>query len=340
VTRQWCGRLGKLDNRQVAVYMAYVSRIDHVLTNTRLYLPKEWTQDRIRRKAAGVPQEIRFQTRHEQALQMLDEQGELLPHAWVAGDDEMGESAHFRRDLNDRGEQYLLSVAGNRRIRDLTAKPPAYSGRGRLPKVPFQQVHQWRDSLNESAWTKIKVRDAEKGPLEVEVVTCPVQTKIAQHNMAYDETLVILRSLDETGATKYDFYLSNAPHETPKKEFARVALAAHRVEEAIKRSKSQAGLSHYEVRNWRGWHHHQALSLIATWFLVRESHRGKKWTPAITFPQIRDGIAMLLRAACLCDTPIKIANNKTRRLIRNEQARFDHYKARNRLPPLRINQRR
>ena len=276
VARQWCGRLGKIDNCQVAVYMAYVSRIDHVLTNTRLYLSKEWTKDRARRKAAGVPKEIRFQTRHEQALQMLDEQGDLLPHAWVAGDDEMGESAHFRRDLHKRGEQYLLAVAGNRRIRDLTAQPPAYTGRGRLPKVPFQQVHQWRDSLTDSAWTKINVRDAEKGPLEVEVVTCPVQTKIAQHNMDYDETLVIIRSLDENGATKYDFYLSNAPHETPVKEFARVALAAHRVEEAIKRSKSQAGLSHYEVRNWRGWHHHQVLSLIATWFLVCESHRGKK----------------------------------------------------------------
>ena len=87
---------------------------------------------------------------------------------------------------------------------------------------------------------------------------------------------MIIRCLDEEGATKYDFYLSNAPGETPIKEFARVATAAHRVEEAIKRSKSQAGLSHYEVRNWRGWHHHQVLSLIATWFLVRESHRGKK----------------------------------------------------------------
>lgn len=79
---------------------------------------------------------------------------------------------------------------------------------------------------------------------------------------------------------------------------------------------------------------------LATWFLVRESHRGKKWTPAITVPQIRDGIAMLLRAAYQCDTPTKISQDKTRRLLRNEEARFYHYKARNRLPPLRVNQRR
>ena len=106
VARQWCGRLGKLDRCQVAVYMGYVTRSDHVLVNTRLYLPEEWTRDRKRMKAAGVPKGIRFQTRHAQALEMLDEQGHLLPHAWVAGDDEMGRTTAFRRDLNDRNEQY------------------------------------------------------------------------------------------------------------------------------------------------------------------------------------------------------------------------------------------
>ena len=276
VARQWCGRLGKVDNCQVALYMSYVSRMDHALTNMRLYLPEEWAKDRARRKAAGVPKEVRFQTRHQQALGMLDEQKDLLPHAWVAGDDEMGKVAGFRRDLNDRGEQYLLAVPCDTSVRDLDAPPPEYQGRGRVSKTPFQRVDRWRDALADDAWTKIKVRDGEKGPLEVEVVACRVQTKIAQRVMKYEETLVIVRCLDDRGVTKYDFYFSNAPRDTALKEFARVALAAHRVEESIKRSKSQAGLSHYEVRNWRGWHHHQALSLVATWFLVRESHRGKK----------------------------------------------------------------
>jgi SRSO17 transposase len=94
--------------------------------------------------------------------------------------------------------------------------------------------------------------------------------------MKYEETLVIIRSLDEKGVTKCDFYFSNAPRDTFIKEFARVALAAHRVEEAIKRGKSETGLSHYEVRNWRGWHHHQVLSLVATWFLICERNRGEK----------------------------------------------------------------
>jgi SRSO17 transposase len=276
VARQWCGRLGKIDNCQVAVYMAYVSRKDHALVNTRLYLPREWARDRKRRKAAGVPTKVRFQTRHEQALEMLDEQGHLLLHAWIAGDDEMGRNAGFRRDLHDRGEQYLLGIPCDTLVRDLEAEPPEYQGRGAVPKVPFGRVDKWRDSVADDAWTRINVRDGEKGPLEVEVAICRVQAKISRRVMKHEETLVVIRCLDEQGATKYDFYLSNAPGDTPVKEFARVALAAHCIEGAIKRSKSEAGLSDYEVRNWRGWHHHQVLSLIAAWFLVCESHRGKK----------------------------------------------------------------
>jgi SRSO17 transposase len=276
VARQWCGRLGKVDNCQVAVYMGYVSRVDHALVNVRLYLPEDWAKDRARRKAAGVPKQASFQTRHEQALEMLDEHAALLPHAWIAGDDEMGRNAGFRRDLHERDESYLLAVPCNTLIRDLDASRPEYQGRGAVPKTPFRRVDQWRDSLPDDAWTRISVRDGDKGPLEVEVAACPVQARIKQRVMKHEETLVVIRSLDESCVTKYDFYLSNAPRETPRKEFARVALAAHRIEEAIKRGKSEAGLSHYEVRNWRGWHHHQVLSLIAIWFLVRETHRGKK----------------------------------------------------------------
>lgn len=276
VARQWCGRLGKVENCQVAVYAGYISRAGHALVNTRLYLPQEWSRDRARCRAAGVPKQVRHQTRHQLALEMINEQQHLLPHAWVAGDDEMGKNAAFRRELDQRSEQYLLAVPGNTLVRDLQAEPPHYSGRGAVPKTPFQRIERWRDALPKDAWTRIDVRDGEKGPLVVEVVACPVLAKLKQRRMPYDETLVIVRSLDGAGVTKYDFYLSNAPPETPLKEFARVALAAHRIEEAIKRGKSESGLAHYEVRNWRGWHHHQVLSLIASWFLTGEARRGKK----------------------------------------------------------------
>ena len=93
--------------------------------------------------------------------------------------------------------------------------------------------------------------------------------------------LVVIRykDRDDQRVVKTDYYFSNASVETPLLEFARVAKAEHRIEECLQRCKSEAGLGDYEVRNWVGWHHHQTLSLIATWFLVTETRRGKKMDP-------------------------------------------------------------
>jgi len=84
------------------------------------------------------------------------------------------------------------------------------------------------------------------------------------------------RDRDQAQVVKVDYYLSNAAPGTPLPELARVAKAAHRIEEGLQRGKSEAGLADYEVRNWAGWQHPQTLSLLATWFLERETHRGKK----------------------------------------------------------------
>lgn len=138
------------------------------------------------------------------------------------------------------------------------------------------------------------------------------------------------------GELKHDYYLSNAAAGTPLVAYARVAKAEHRIEECLRRSKSEAGLGAYQVRGWRGWHHHMALSLIATWFLVVEARREKKVAPALTVPQVRMGLALILHRASRCDTPSRVAREQTRRLARNELARFYHYKAHKQLAPLRI----
>ena len=277
VQRQWLGRLGKIDNCQVGVYMGYASCKEHALVDTRLYLPKQWAKDKAHRKKCGVPKNIRYQTRHELALDMLNNSGKYLPHAWIAGDDEMGRSSRFRRDLRVLGERYLLAVPSNTGIRDLDSAPPAYGGRGQPPKQPFQRADRWRDSLPDDAWTRVDVRDGEKGPLVLEIIKRRVvaRTERSWHDPT-EELLVVTRSADGSGKTKYDFYLSNADTDTSLEELARAVKAAHRVEDAIKRAKSEAGLSDYEVRTWAGWYHHQTLSLIATWFLILETLRGGK----------------------------------------------------------------
>jgi len=281
VQRQWLGRLGKVDNGQVGIYLGYASRKEHALVDVRLYLSKEWTKDKARRKKCGVPKAIRCQTRHELALDMLKNNGKYLPHGWIAGDDEMGRSSSFRRDLRALDEQYLLAVPSNTGIRDLQSKAPAYSGRGQPPKQPFQRVDRWLNVLDETTWTKIDVRDGEKGPLMIEIVKCRVvaRTESRRHEPV-EEILIVTRTPEGVGKVKYDYYLSNAPADTSLEELARVVKAEHRIEDCLKRAKSEAGLSDYEVRTWAGWYHHQTLSLISLWFLILETRRGKKTYPS------------------------------------------------------------
>ncbi len=278
VARQWCGRLGKVDNCQVAVYMGYVSREEHALVDVRLFLPEDWAKDKQRRQKAGVPREVRFRTRHQLCLEMLQQHGGQLPHAWIAGDDEMGRPSWFRRRLHELNEQYLLSVPSNTTVRDLEADPPAYSGHGPHPQQPWTRVDEWAGSLRDDDWTRVDVRDGAKGPLVVEVVTRRVVARTDKRQEGHEEVLVAIRYKDRDDARvlKTDYHLSNASPDTGEAEFARVAKAEHRIEECIQRAKSEAGLADYEVRNWNGWHHHQTLSLIATWFLVTEARRGKK----------------------------------------------------------------
>ena len=279
VARQWCGRLGKIDNCQVGVYMGYASRKEHALVDVRLYLTKEWAKDRQRRRKCGVPSEIRFRTRHALALEMLAEHGATLPHGWIAGDDEMGRSSAFRRDLRGQGERYLLAVPSNTLVRDLDASPPEYGGHGPHPRVPFVRVDRWCQALPKNGWTTIEVRDGSRGPLVVEAVKTRVQAKSDRRRNGPEEVLVVFRERQGDGTMKHDYCLSNATAETPLVEFARVAKAEHRIEECLERAKSEAGLAQYQVRNWIGWHHHQTLSLLATWFLTEEDRRGKKIHP-------------------------------------------------------------
>lgn len=279
VQRQWCGRLGKVDNCQVGIYLGYVSRRDHALVDVRLYLPKEGTKRKRRRNKAGVPTEVRFPTRHELALAMLDERGPLLPHAWIAGDDELGRSSCFRQELRSRQESYLLAVPSNTLVRDLTAPAPPYGGRGPRPQVPFTRVEHWCAGGPEDAWQTIEVRDGEKGPIVTQGVRTLVQARTEGQPSDAVEFLVVFREQQANGMWKHDYLLASAPWGTSLQEFARVYKAEHRIEEVLKRAKGEAGLADYQVRTWEGWHHHQPLSLVATWFLTQETRRGKNPDP-------------------------------------------------------------
>lgn len=275
VKRQWCGRLGKQDNCQVGVYLSYVGSGTAALIDRQLYLPREWCRRPTRRSKCHVPKEIRFRTSVEIANDLLKKDAPRFPHAWVTGDDEYGRASWFRHALGRRGERYVLDVPGNTTIRDLEALPPPKTGRrGGVPKTDFAQAHAWALAQPATSWVKLLVRDAEKGPLEVEAIRVRVETCLEKRR-GFFETLVVTRNL--RGEPEYRYHLSNADSSVPLAELVRVAKERRRIEDCFEQAKGEAGLAQYEVRSWVGWHHHMTLSLLASWFLVLEQRRlGKK----------------------------------------------------------------
>jgi SRSO17 transposase len=358
VKRQWCGHRGKVDNCQVGVFMGYVSRHDHALLDFRLSLPEDWARDAQRRQACHVPEDVRYHTRQAQCLEMLDAWRAQVPHGWVTGDDELGRHTQFRGELRQRGERYVLGVPCTTAVRDLEGPSPAYQGRGRRPKAPWQSVTAWRQALPGHAWTHLTVRDGEKGPVEIELVRRRVQTRMERKRTGPEEWLVVTRqpllddrpwgprasrdATDQDAHYRYHYYLSpmcvaeGELGEPSLAELARVIKAGACIEASFKRGKSEVGMDEYQVRTWEGWHHHMALSLMAVWFLIKETHRGQQFTPALTLPQVRYGLSLLLLEVFCTPGVDSICRQVQRQLQRNELARFYHHRTRKCLPPRKL----
>ena len=271
VKRQWCGRLGKTDNCQVGVFMAYATSKGHGPLDRRLFLPKDWAEDVARRRECHVPEDVVHRTKWRTALDMLDEHGDGILHGWIAGDGEFGRVAAFRKGLRERRERYCLDVPCDTVARDLEARPPRRRSRKtRRRAIPFRRVDAWAKAVAPSRWKRFRVRDGEKGPIEVEAVETRVRTKYRQR-IGPEERLVVIRSVEARPRVWYT--LSNAPREEPLATLVWVHAERHNIEQMFQEAKGQTGLAHYEVRSWVGWHHHMTLSLLALWFVTTEAAR-------------------------------------------------------------------
>jgi len=263
VGRQWCGRLGKVDNCQVGVFLAYAAAGGYALLDRRLYLPADWATDAKRRRKTHVPPAIVFQESWRIGLELLQRSGTDVPHGWVTADDEFGRVSEFRAQLRLRRERYVLDVPCNTLVREVAATA------GRRP--PFERVDAWAARQPAGRWKTITVRDGEQGPLKVRALARRVQTKDECGQVGPSETVVVIRSLGPDPQTWYT--LSNAHRDERLPQLVCVHSKRHRVEEALQAGKGEVGLGHYEVRSWVGWHHHMTLSLLALWFLVVERRR-------------------------------------------------------------------
>ena len=272
VARQWCGRLGKEENCQRGIFLAYAAPGGYAPLDRRLYLPRSWADDGARRARCHVPDGVEFQEGWRIAAGLLERCRAGLPHGWVVGDDEFGRPAHFRAWLRGHHERYVLDVPSDTVVRDLECRRPRRKRAGRGPKrqVPFRRVDAWAARQPEGRWTRLTIRAGERGPLRVDAMTVWVRTKLDQR-LGPEERLVVMRTVEAEPRTHYA--LSDAGPEVELPELVRVRFERHRIEEVFEAAKQEAGLAHYEVRSWVGWHHHMTLSLLALWFLCCERRR-------------------------------------------------------------------
>jgi SRSO17 transposase len=321
VKRQYCGRLGKVENCQLGIFLGYACRYGHTLLDHRLFLPKQWADDPQRREETGVPQEVEYQETWEIFLDEVDECKDV-PHSWITADAEFGRVYQCRKGLRDREERYVVDVRNDMQIRDLQAMPPPRKGnRGPHPKPPWQSIKAWTESQPQTAWTRYEIRAGEKRPLLVETAQTQVQTRDAKR-VGAEERLVVIRTVNNPEAKTWST-LSNAGPSVALADVVWAHAQRHWEEAGLKEGKSEVGLAHYEVRGWRGWHHHMTMSLLALWFLGLERFREQATTPALTVSVLREVFSRVLALGQLTLATIVREMNET--LRRTEEARIYHW---------------
>jgi len=294
VIRQWCGATGKRDNCQAGVYLGYASRQGYTLLDRRLYLPEVWFTDAYRARwvACGIPDGTAFQTKHQLAAALVaGVMAERRVRArWLTCDEGFGNHPALLDQIAAHDLWYLAEVPcdrlvwpleepdGTPRPRPQTWAPPRRTtGRGRPPAVerlqpgspPRVRADEWAARVPAARWQRYRLLEGSQGPLVAEVVT--VRVIQARDGLPGPESwLVIRRTLpSETEAPRSKYYLSNAPAETPEPDLVRVSGLRWPIESCFTEGKSEVGLDHYEVRTWRGWHHHLTVVILAHFFLTR-----------------------------------------------------------------------
>jgi SRSO17 transposase len=276
VARQWCGRLGKKENCQVGVFLAYAAPRGRALLAGRLYLPASCASDRTHRAATYVPSDVVYQPKWRLALNLLDEARPHLPGQWVTGDDEFGRCTVLRGELRFRKLNYVLDIPCNTLVRDPHERRPPSQPGGPARRPLFERVDRWVARQPAGRWRQVRLHDGAKGPVTVKVLLATLQTKDEDGHVGPLERLAVIRSMAKRPQTWYT--LSNA-RAAKRAQVARVHAARHGMEELLGEGKGEVGMAHYEVRSWVGWHHHMTLTLLALWFLQLERLRlGKKNT--------------------------------------------------------------
>jgi SRSO17 transposase len=282
VARQYCGQLGKEDNCQVAVSLSLANGHASLPVAYRLYLPREWTDDRERLCQAGVPDDIGFKTKHEIALDQVRQACAAgLPRGVVLMDAGYGNNSDLRADITALELPYVAGILSNTTVWAPGTGPlPAktWSGRGRPPKLLQRDAENRPISdrtlalgLPKSAWRTVTWREGTAEHLSSRFAR--VRVRVARRDFKRSESrpeewLLIEWPKNEKEPTKY--WLSTLPEDITLHRLGYFAKLRWRIERDYQELKQEVGLGHFEGRGWRGFHHHATLCIAAYGFLISE----------------------------------------------------------------------
>ncbi len=249
VQRQYSGTAGRTENCQIGVFLVYASPLGAAFIDRELYLPKRWTDDQERCRAADIPDTIEFATKLQLARQMLSRASEAkVPAQWVTGDAVYGGDHHLRHFIQSQGLHYVLAVSKDqtfwigkhaRRVEALVAEQP------------------------EADWQTLSAGKGSKGHRLYQWVYCHFEHP---EHPELERGILARRSLQDP--TELAYYLVSAPVGTSIEQVVRIAGVRWTIETCFQTAKSEVGLDHYEVRSCHGWYRHITLALLAHAYLT------------------------------------------------------------------------
>lgn len=333
VSRQWNGRLGKVDNCQVGVFGALCAGRRGVLVDARLFLPEKWVSDPERCKIAGVPEsEIQSRSKIDLALEIIKNQRDIgTRFSYVLADSLYGNSGIFTRSLDDDGVLFLVHIHPNHKVflDDPSLEKTEVFERGKKTKklkiaVNSVQVDQIAGELRAEDWTRAIARDSTAGPLRRLAWDCEVWIRDGREGSARKWRLIVVKEIG--GNIKY--CLSNADSSYSLQRLVEMEANRHGIESVFQEAKSTIGMAEYQVRGWRGWHHHIALSMLALLFIMKQKVIYGEEYPLLSANDIRYLLAALLPRG---DLRLRKVVNQMRRRHQQRKSASESKKRRNEL---------
>jgi SRSO17 transposase len=264
VQRQYTGSAGKTANCQVGVSLSVTTRTEHLPIDFALFLPESWTEDPERRRKAKIPEEATFKTKHDLALEMIEQAArDKIPGTIVLADSFYGHSRPFRETVHLLGFDYGMAIYSSdtmwvldrrehRRGEPRTAKEIALE----LGEKGFRRC-TWREGTNRKLFSRFAL--------------CRVKIAVEEGLAPRAEWLLIEWPYGEKDPTH--FFLTTLPKRISKKQIVRLLKERYRTEQAYEELKGELGLDHFEGRSFTGWHHHVSVALCSYAFLVAERSR-------------------------------------------------------------------